>query len=70
MTRADMADEWQCRTLKLSGLLPSAINDWFRCRITDDSAGLRLEKVTGLQRTAGPFYDLGETRLGYVGATA
>ena len=67
---AEMAGEWRCRTLKLGGLLPLTIYSWFRCRITDDSAGLRLEKLTGSQRTAGTFYDVGGTRLGYAGASS
>lgn len=65
---ADMAGDWRCRTLKLGGLLPLTVYGDFKCRITDDAAGLRLEKLTGSQRTTGTFYDLGEARLGYAGA--
>ena len=69
---AEMAGEWLCRTIKLSRKrdLPLVIYPDFRCVITDDPAGLRLKRLTGSQRTAGTFYDIGETRLGYVGALA
>ncbi len=69
---ADLAGDWNCRTLKLARKreLPLAIYASFRCRIIDDSAGLHLEKLSGSQRTAGTFYDIGETKLGYVGAQA
>jgi len=69
---ADMAGEWLCRTIKLSRKrdLPLIIYPDFRCIITDDTAGLRLKRLTGSQRTAGTFYDVGETKLGYVGALA
>jgi hypothetical protein len=65
-----MAGEWRCRTLKLGGTPPLTIYADFKCRITDDAEGLRLDKLTGSQRTGGIFYDLGEKRLGYAGAEA
>ncbi|WP_051045377.1 DUF4893 domain-containing protein [Tistrella mobilis] len=69
MEPAEMAGIWRCRTIKLGGLLPLTIYRDFKCRITDDGGGLRLEKLTGSQRTGGTFYDLAdETRLGYAGA--
>ncbi|PHK93590.1 DUF4893 domain-containing protein, partial [Pseudoroseomonas rhizosphaerae] len=48
---AVLAGEWQCRTLKLGSPIPLTVHGWFRCRIADDAAGLRLEKLGGLQRT-------------------
>lgn len=69
MEPAEMAGIWRCRTIKLGGLLPLTIYRDFKCRITDDGAGLRLEKLSGSQRTGGTFYDLAdEIRLGYAGA--
>ena len=65
---AVLAGEWRCRVLLLGGTLPLTVYTDFRCRITDDAAGLRLQKLTGSQRTAGTFYDIGEARLGYAGA--
>ncbi|MFC3125084.1 DUF4893 domain-containing protein [Pseudoroseomonas globiformis] len=65
-----MAGNWRCRTLKLGGKPVLVVYAEFRCRITDDAAGLRLEKLTGSQRTSGTLYDLGEARLGYAGAEA
>lgn len=67
----DLAGAWRCRVAKLggSGTLPLVVYDWFRCRIIDDAAGLRLDKVSGSQRTAGTFYDdANPDRLTYVGA--
>ncbi|WP_372054083.1 DUF4893 domain-containing protein [Tistrella mobilis] len=69
MEPAEMVGIWRCRTIKLGGLLPLTVYRDFKCRITDDGAGLRLEKLTGSQRTGGTFYDLADkTRLGYAGA--
>lgn len=67
---AQLAGVWYCRTLKLSRNpeLPLVVYGSFACLITDDSDGLRLQKLTGSQRTSGLFYDIGETRLAYVGA--
>lgn len=67
---AQLAGVWYCRTLKLSRNpeLPLIVYGNFACLITDDSDGLRLQKLTGSQRTSGVFYDIGETRLAYVGA--
>jgi len=69
---ADMAGDWRCRSIQMwrDPGLPIVIYGDFRCRVTDDGAGLRLEKLTGSQRTGGTFYDVGETRLGYAGAQA
>jgi len=65
---AEIEGIWRCRTIKLGGMLPLVIYSDFRCRITDDSAGLGLTKLSGSQRTGGLFYDISETRLGYAGA--
>jgi len=67
---AAMAGDWRCRSIQFSQYLAVIAYAEFRCRITDDTAGLRLEKLTGSQRTSGTFYDIGETRLGYAGAEA
>lgn len=67
---ARMTGEWRCRILKLGGTPPLVVYADFKCRITDDVEGLRLEKVTGSQRTSGLFYDIEGRRLGYAGAEA
>lgn len=65
----DLAGLWRCRVAKLGGKPPLVVYDWFRCRITDDPAGLRLDKISGSQRTAGTFYDGADAeRLTYLGA--
>jgi hypothetical protein len=45
--------DWNCRTLKLGGGLALVVYGNFRCRITVEGAGWRLEKLTGSQRTQG-----------------
>ncbi|MGE0238602.1 MAG: DUF4893 domain-containing protein [Parvibaculaceae bacterium] len=64
----DMTGDWQCRTVKLGGNLPLTVYGWFKCRVSDDGSGWKLEKLTGSQRTAGAFYTDGDTRLIYLGA--
>ncbi|EFH11284.1 DUF4893 domain-containing protein [Pseudoroseomonas cervicalis] len=66
---AHMAGEWRCRSIQF-GPRGVTVYGEFRCRITDDAAGLRLEKLTGSQRQSGTFHDIGEARLGYLGAAA
>jgi hypothetical protein len=66
--RTDLAGEWRCRTLKLGKAAVLVVSGWFRCRIVDDGAGWRLDKLTGSQRVSGRFYDDGETRMTFVGA--
>jgi hypothetical protein len=67
---AKMAGDWRCRVIKLSQKpdLPIIAYSDFKCRITDDGAGLSLQKLTGSQRTNGTFYDINENKLAYVGA--
>lgn len=64
----DMTGVWQCRTVKLGGAVALTLYGWFKCRISDDGSGWRLEKLTGSQRTAGAFYTDSDTRLTYLGA--
>jgi hypothetical protein len=63
----DMTGDWQCRTIKAGGPAPLVVYGWFRCRVTDDGSGWRLEKRTGSQRTAGRFFDETEASLTYLG---
>lgn len=63
----DMTGTWRCRTIKLGGALPLVVYGWFTCRVSDDGAGWRLEKVSGSQRTTGRFYTVSDTRLVYLG---
>lgn len=66
-TGFDMTGNWQCRTTKVGGLLPLVVYDWFKCRVTDDGSGWKLEKISGSQRTTGRFYDESAKRLIYLG---
>ena len=64
----DPTGKWKCRTIKLGGMLPLTIYDWFDCRVSDDGSGWYLVKTSGSQRTSGRFYDDGDDRLVYLGA--
>lgn len=64
----DLTGNWQCRTIKLGGIGDLVIYGWFKCRVTDDGSGWRLEKLTGSQRMAGRFYDDGDKRMIYLGS--
>ncbi len=64
----DLGGEWRCRTAKIGGLSPLVVYGWFKCRVSDDGSGWKLEKTSGSQRTTGRFYDDGETRLIYLGS--
>lgn len=63
-----MTGDWQCRTIKLGGPAPLVIYSWFRCRVTDDGSGWKLEKISGSQRTVGRFFDESDTALTYLGS--
>lgn len=65
---ADLTGNWQCRVTKLDGPVPLVIYTWFKCRISDDGAGLYLEKLTGSQRVTGRFFRDTEERLIFLGA--
>ena len=64
----DLGGDWQCRTTKAGGLSPLVVYGWFKCRVSDDGSGWKLEKISGSQRTTGRFYDDGENRLIYLGS--
>jgi hypothetical protein len=64
----DPVGDWQCRTVKAGGLAKLVIYDWFKCRITDDGSGWKLEKLTGSQRTTGRFYTDSDIRAIYLGS--
>ena len=63
----DMTGDWQCRTIKAGGPAPLVVYGWFRCRVTDDGSGWRLEKLSGSQRTTGRLFDETEGSLTYLG---
>lgn len=64
----DMAGNWQCRTVKAGGPAPLVVYGWFRCRVSDDGSGWKLDKLSGSQRTTGRFYDDGAERMIYLGS--
>jgi hypothetical protein len=64
----ELTGNWQCRTIKAGGLSPLVIYGWFKCKVTDDGSGWRLEKTSGSQRTTGRFFNDGEQRAIYLGS--
>ena len=64
----DMTGDWQCRTIKVGGPAALVVYSWFRCKVTDDGSGWRLEKISGSQRTAGRFFTESDTTLTYLGS--
>lgn len=68
----EMTGNWQCRTTKVGakseGLLALVTYGWFKCRVTDDGSGWKLEKISGSQRTTGRFYDDNAQQLIYLGS--
>lgn len=48
---------WRCRQMKLGGMSPYIVYDWYTCRISvTRDGGLFLEKLNGSLRTAGFLY--------------
>lgn len=64
----DLTGSWKCRTIKAGGISPLVIYGWFKCKVSDDGSGWRLEKTSGSQRTTGRFFDDGEKRSIYLGS--
>ncbi|MDG4903094.1 MULTISPECIES: DUF4893 domain-containing protein [unclassified Mesorhizobium] len=64
----DLTGNWKCRTIKAGGLSPLVIYGWFKCKVTGDGSGWRLQKISGSQRTTGRFFDDGEKRAIYLGS--
>ena len=68
----DAEGNWRCRTIKVGAkgdLLPLVVYADFRCRIVATAGGgLRFEKISGSQRTAGTLYPYDRDRLGYAGS--
>lgn len=64
----DLVGEWRCRTIKAGGPATLVVYGWFKCRVTDDGSGWKLEKRSGSQRTTGRFYTEDEKRSIYLGS--
>jgi uncharacterized protein DUF4893 len=59
---------WQCRQMKLGGLTPSIVYDWFTCRVRETRNGLYFEKVTGTEKISGYLEDYENGRMLLLGA--
>lgn len=57
---------YECRTIKLGGLLPLIVYGWFRCEIGEDAGGsFSIAKVTGSQNFTGTLFP-GEAGSGLI----
>lgn len=67
------AGDWDCRWIKMGSLVPLAVYQPFRCRITPDGEGWILAKTTGSQKFTGrldwAIAGLVYTGVGYVGGS-
>lgn len=53
---ASLKGTWRCRTIKLGGMAPVVIYDWFTCRIGEEHGHPYFEKQTGTQHFGGSLY--------------
>jgi hypothetical protein len=53
---ASLKGTWRCRTIKLGGMAPVVIYDWFTCRIGEEHGHPYFEKQTGTQHLGGSLY--------------
>ncbi|MBX3530868.1 MAG: DUF4893 domain-containing protein [Rhizobiaceae bacterium] len=63
----DLTGDWQCRTVKVGGIATLVVYGWFKCRVSDDGSGWKLEKLSGSQRTTGRFFTESDTAAIYLG---
>jgi hypothetical protein len=66
-TLGDVSGRWRCRVIKLGKMLPLVVYPQFKCLIAKDGAHLKLEKLSGSQRTSGTLYADGDGRMIYLG---
>lgn len=64
----EIAGDYQCRTIKLGGILPLTVYGWFRCEIAPSEAGFAIRKTTGSQNFSGTLIASGDGYL-YKGAS-
>lgn len=53
---ASLKGTWRCRTIKLGGMAPVVVYDWFTCRIGEEHGHPYFEKQTGTQHFGGSLY--------------
>lgn len=53
---ASLKGTWRCRTIKLGGMAPVVIYNWFTCRIGEEHGHPYFEKQTGTQHFGGSLY--------------
>lgn len=48
-----LVGKYQCRTIKMGGLLPLVVYRWFQCEIGQEEAAFTVRKITGSQNFFG-----------------
>jgi len=64
----ELLGTWRCRQMKLGGLTPSIVYDWFTCRVRDTRNGLYFEKLTGTEKISGYLEEYEGGRMLLLGA--
>lgn len=54
-----LAGTYQCRTIKMGGISPLVVYDWFHCEIQPEEAVYTIRKVTGSQNFFGTLRPYG-----------
>lgn len=54
-----LTGRYRCRTIKLGGLLPLVVYQWFTCEIEKDGSQFTIRKLTGSQNFAGTLVKAG-----------
>jgi hypothetical protein len=65
----ELLGAWRCRTIKLGGITPYVVYNWFSCRVSAHDGGLFFEKFSGSQHTNGFLYP-GDGGMVYLGASS
>jgi hypothetical protein len=64
-----LAGDYRCRTIKMGGILPLVVYQWFRCEIRETEEGWTIDKVTGSQNFSGILIPGEGTGVVYRGAS-
>lgn len=52
----ELMGRWRCRIMKLGGITPAIVYDWFECRVREANGMPYFEKLSGTQRVSGYLY--------------
>ncbi len=64
----EVEGRYQCRTIKMGGLVPLVVYGWFRCSITPEEQAFTVTKLTGSQNFTGTLFPQEDGSYLYRGA--